>query len=199
MREPLLALACLATSTVAGAAPDAARLVLENPRVSVWLGSDRDLAAHPQAVVVPLEDTAAARMGAAFWSSSATPGGAGARGPLMIVEPKPAPPPAPESDTGTRPGEQASSGMSFSVLFENERVTVMRARMEVGAREGFHTHRSDVVIVHLSGGAIEDTADGKTQVKRWTHGDVEFEARGTSHSARNAGKAVDVVLVTLKP
>jgi quercetin dioxygenase-like cupin family protein len=51
----------------------------------------------------------------------------------------------------------------------------------------------------LSGGEIEDTADGKTVVNRWKPGDVEFEGRGTSHSARNVGGAVDVVLVSLKP
>jgi quercetin dioxygenase-like cupin family protein len=71
--------------------------------------------------------------------------------------------------------------------------------MEVGAREAFHTHASDTVVVHLSGGEIEDTADGKTVVNRWKRGDVEFEGLGTSHSARNVGGAVDVVLIALKP
>jgi quercetin dioxygenase-like cupin family protein len=88
--------------------------------------------------------------------------------------------------------------MSFTPLFENARVSVLRARMEVGAREGFHTHASDTVVVHLSGGEIEDTADGKTVVNRWKKGDVEFESLGSSHSARNIGHAVDVVLVALK-
>jgi hypothetical protein len=36
-------------------------------------------------------------------------------------------------------------------------------------------------------------------VNRWKHGDGEFEAIGSSHSARNVGGAVDVVLVALKP
>jgi quercetin dioxygenase-like cupin family protein len=89
--------------------------------------------------------------------------------------------------------------MSFKPLFDNERVTVVHGRMEVGAHEDFHTHASDIVVVHLSGGAIEDTADGQTKVNRWKHGDVEFEARGSGHSARNVGPAVDAVLVTLKP
>ena len=88
--------------------------------------------------------------------------------------------------------------MSFTPLFENDRVSVLRARMEVGAREGFHTHGSDTIVVHLSGGEIEDTANGSTTVNRWKRGDVEFEGRGSSHSARNVGKAVDVVLVVLK-
>jgi hypothetical protein len=46
---------------------------------------------------------------------------------------------------------------------------------------------------------IEDTAGGKTVVNRWKPGDVEFESLGSSHSARNVGGAVDVVLVALKP
>ena len=70
--------------------------------------------------------------------------------------------------------------------------------MDVDAREGFHTHAADTIVVHLSGGEIEDTADGKTVVNRWKPGDVEFEARGSSHSARNLGKPIDVVLVALK-
>jgi quercetin dioxygenase-like cupin family protein len=89
--------------------------------------------------------------------------------------------------------------MSFNPIFENDRVSVIRARMEIGAREAVHTHGSDTIVVHLSGGEIEDTADGKTVVNRWKRGDVEFEGLGTSHSARNVGGAVDVVLVALKP
>jgi quercetin dioxygenase-like cupin family protein len=76
---------------------------------------------------------------------------------------------------------------------------VIRARMDVDAREGFHTHATDVLVIHLSGGAIEDTANGTTKVNRWKPGDIEFEARGSSHSARNLGDAIDVVLVTFKP
>jgi quercetin dioxygenase-like cupin family protein len=121
-------------------------------------------------------------------------------GSLVIVQPRRAPAaPAVAPAPGSAPGEAAFTGMSFHQLFENDRVTVIRARMEVGAREAFHTHGSDTLVVHLSGGQIEDTANGKTTVNRWKHGDVEFEARGSSHSARNVGQAVDVVLVALKP
>jgi quercetin dioxygenase-like cupin family protein len=100
---------------------------------------------------------------------------------------------------GSKPGDGPFTGMSFKPILENDKVSIIRARMEVGAREGFHTHGSDTIVVHLSGGQIEDTADGKTVVNRWKQGDVEFEGRGSSHSARNVGGAVDVVLVTLKP
>jgi quercetin dioxygenase-like cupin family protein len=100
---------------------------------------------------------------------------------------------------GSKPGDGPFTGMSFKPILENDKVSIIRARMEVGAREGFHTHGSDTIDGHLSGGQIEDTADGKTVVNRWKQGDVEFEGRGSSHSARNVGGAVDVVLVTLKP
>ena len=85
-------------------------------------------------------------------------------------------------------GRAQFTGMSFKPIFENDRVSVIRARMEVGAREGFHTHGSDTVVVHLSGGEIEDTADGKTVVNRWKPGDVEFEgsARATRHATSAA-------------
>jgi quercetin dioxygenase-like cupin family protein len=126
-------------------------------------------------------------------------------GSFIIVQPRRpaaargAAPPAAAPAPGSAPGESPFTGMSFNPLFENDRVTVIRARMEVGAREAFHTHGSDTLVVHLSGGSIEDTASGKTAVNRWKRGDVEFEARGSSHSARNVGQAVDVVLVALKP
>ena len=62
-----------------------------------------------------------------------------------------------------------------------------------------HVADRATIVVHLSGGEIEDTADGKTVVKQWTHGNVEFESLGSAHSARNVDGAVDVVLVALKP
>jgi quercetin dioxygenase-like cupin family protein len=120
------------------------------------------------------------------------------RGSIVIVQPRQQAAAA-QAPAGSKPGDAPFTGMSFNPLFENDRVSVIRARMEVGAREGFHTHGSDTIVVHLSGGEIEDTSNGKTVVNRWTRGDVEFEGLGTSHSARNVGGAVDVVLVALKP
>ena len=112
--------------------------------------------------------------------------------------------PAIAQDAPPRHGASASqpaqfTGMTFNTVLENDKVRIIRARMDVDAREGFHTHAADTIVVHLSGGEIEDTADGKSLVHRWKRGDVEFEGVGTSHSARNVGDAVDVVLVALKP
>jgi quercetin dioxygenase-like cupin family protein len=152
---------------------------------------------HGPGVVVSVESGPDG--GKAVWlADAAGPGSLSLRGAVVVVQPREkrrSPPPA----AASKPGEAPFTGMSFKPMFENDRVSVIRARMEVGAREGFHTHGSDTVVIHLSGGEIEDTAGGKTVVNRWKRGDVEFEALGSSHSARNVGAAVDVVLVVLKP
>ena len=203
MRWPWILAASLATSSPVspdgqsgrgGALP---RAVIDNARVRVY-GMTADALGsleHAPAVIVSLGES---DLGKAMWTDDAARAGASASGRIVVVQPGRAssspPPPA-----ASRPGDAPFTGMSFKTMFENERVSVIRARMEVGAREGFHTHGADTIVVHLSGGEIEDTADGKTVVNRWTRGDVEFEGRGTSHSARNVGGAVDVVLVALKP
>jgi quercetin dioxygenase-like cupin family protein len=179
-----------------------AQVVLDNARVRVYRAMAGNLAGvdHGPAVIVPLEDGPGGYAGEAVWvdDAAATSRTSTMRGSIVIVQPRPkaaaAPPPG-----GSKPGDAPFIGMSFNPLFENDRVSVLRARMDVGAREGFHTHSSDTIVVHLSGGEIEDTADGKTVVNRWKPGDVEFEGLGTSHSARNVGGAVDVVLVALNP
>ena len=180
----------------------AAVRVLDNPRVRVYrtTADARATVEHGPAVLVSLEDTAAGKAGSAIWvdDAAATSLTADVRGLIAIVQPRRSPP-APQRADGSKPGDSPFTGMSFTPMFENDRVAVIRARMEVGAREGFHTHASDTIVVHLSGGEIEDTANGKTVVNRWKKGDIEFEERGSSHSARNVGGAVDVVLVTLKP
>jgi quercetin dioxygenase-like cupin family protein len=179
-----------------------ARVLIDNARVRVYRTTADRLTgvAHGPAVVVALEDAPGIPAGTAVWADDAaapkrTRSG---RGLVVIVQPLRTAE-APASDSGTKPGDAPFTGMSFKPMFENDRVSVIRARMEVGAREAFHTHASDTVVVHLSGGEIEDTADGQTVVNSWKHGDAEFEGRGTSHSARNVGGAVDVVLVALKP
>jgi quercetin dioxygenase-like cupin family protein len=209
MRLFRMSAACaIASATIAAGAgvsgQSNAAVVLDNARVRVFKTSGATLTgvAHGPGVVVPLADGPTRKAGDAYWADDAAiprdPNGADL-GPLVIVEPKAFTARAPLSQAGSKPGEGQFVGMSFKTLFENEKLAAIRARMDVNAREGFHTHASDTLVVHLSGGAIEDTADGTTKVNRWKPGDVEFESRGSSHSARNVGSAVDVVLVALKP
>ena len=202
VRKLLTAAACLAASTSLAGTDSRAEVILDNARVRVFKASTAPaLADHPAAVVVVLDDGPTQKAGDAYWSGGAGRVPSADTGSFLIVEPKeraaPQPPAASPPTAATPP--PAFIGMSFTPIFDNERVRVLRARMDVGAREGVHTHGSDVVVVHLSGGDIEDTAEGQTKVNHWKHGDVEFEARGSSHSARNLGAAVDVVLVALKP
>lgn len=187
-----------------GQAPRAgakAAVVIDNARVRAWRTTANAVAGveHGGGVVVRIAGDD--ETGRATWLDDVAVARAGAgRDQVVIVQPRgplataPAAPPP-----GSQPGGAAFTGMSFKPLFENTRVSVIRARMDVDAREGEHTHGSDTIVVHLSGGEIEDTANGKTAVNRWKPGDVEFEGRGSSHSARNVGKPVEVVLVALKP
>jgi len=200
MRKLLIIVAAIAPSQAARDARP--RVVLDNARVRVYRATAGPLTGvdHAPAVVVSLDDRPGARAGSAVWVADAAAASrtANVRGSIVIVQPR-GDAVAPPRSAGSTPGDAPFTGMSFEPIFENDRVSAIRARMEVGAREGFHTHGSDTIVVHLSGGEIEDTSDGKTVVNRWTRGDVEFEGLGTSHSARNVGAAVDVVLVVLKP
>jgi quercetin dioxygenase-like cupin family protein len=213
MRKSLIIAASIAASlfgvsTTPRAASQATRdtnplVVLDNPRVRVYRATATGPftgVEHTPGVVVSIEDSPGAQAGSAVWvqdaaASSGTSRGSGA---IVIVQPRRQATVSAAPSDASKPGDAPFTGMSFTPIFENDRVSVIRARMEVGAREGFHTHGSDTIVVHLSGGEIEDTAEGKTVVNRWKRGDVELEGLGTSHSARNVGGAVDVVLVALK-
>jgi len=203
MRTSLLALAVILSVSLAAAGSrggTAARVLLDNAVVRVLSSGDAELG-HEGAVVVFFGDAPGHHAGDAAWTSDAAGAWdkAGAQ-PAVIVVPKSfASTSIPAGQTASQPGQATFTGMSFHTIFDNDRVAAIRARMDVGATEAFHTHASDTVVVHLTGGSIEDTADGVTKVNRWKKGDIEFESRGSSHSARNVGGAIEVVLVTLKP
>jgi len=198
----LAAVASLAVTPSAqrsgGAAP-----VLNNASVRAYRTTAGRLAgvAHAPGVVIWLTDGPSGKASRAIWADDAalTPAEGAGSGAMVIVQPLQRSSTSSSPPEGSKPGEAVFTGMSFVPVFDNARVSVLRARMEVDAREGFHTHGSDTIVVHLTGGEIEDTANGKTVVNRWKPGDVEFEAQGSSHSARNIGHAIDVFLVVLKP
>jgi len=194
----MMLVAAAATQTVPRAV-----VALDNARVRAYRTTIGAVAgvAHGPGVVIWLRDGPGGQAGRAMWLDDvAVPPATGQSGDaIVIVQPLAQPAPRSSPPSGSKPGDAPFTGMSFVPLFENTRVSVLRARMEVDAREGVHTHGSDTIVVHLSGGEIEDTANGKTIVNRWKPGDVEFESRGSSHSARNISHPVDVVLVALKP
>jgi quercetin dioxygenase-like cupin family protein len=199
---PLMTRLIAAAVFVASSAP--AVVVLNNERVRAYRTTAEVLEGvdHGPGVVIWLKDGRGGKAGRALWlddvaALSAEPSDRDEIVILRLLERTSPRTSAPRSES--KPGDAVFTGMSFVPLFENPRVSVIRARMEVDAHEGLHTHGSDTIVVHVSGGNIEDTANGKTVVNRWKPGDVEFEARGSSHSARNVSEAVDVVLVVLKP
>jgi quercetin dioxygenase-like cupin family protein len=199
---PTIAMLVVAGSIVVSLAP--AVVVLDHERVRAYRTTTDALdgVTRGPGVVIWLKDGSAGKAGRAIWLDDVAvlPPGQAGREEIVIVQPlEPATPGTRPPRSGSKPGDAAFIGMSFVPLFENPRVSVLRARMEVDAREGLHTHGADTLVVHLSGGDIEDTADGKTVTNRWKPGDVEFEARGSSHSARNLSHPIDVVLVALKP
>jgi quercetin dioxygenase-like cupin family protein len=181
-------------------------VVLQNASVRVYrtMADVLTRVPHGPGVVVWLETSPPDQEVRVIWMDdvAAPPALATTNGPVVAVQlldrgaaGATAPPPSSES---TRSDAQFT-GMKFVPVFDNSRAAVLRAHMDVDAREAFHTHGTDIVVVHLSGGEIEDISNGKTVVNRWKPGDVEFEARGSSHSARNVGGPIDVVLVQLKP
>src|SRR5436190_12105741 len=188
MRKLLILVAAMCASTAGSRAQTF-------DRVLVFRSADRtlDRAEHRPGVLVRVDT------GDAVWADDAARSATalGGQSSVVVVEPRDVPA-APSPPSATQPGDAQFTGMSFKPIFENDKVRVIRARMEVSAKEAFHTHASDTVVVHLSGGEIEDTANGKTVVNKWKPGDVEYEARGSSHSARNVGQPVDVVLVVVK-
>jgi quercetin dioxygenase-like cupin family protein len=202
----LLMMLVVAVWSGASAAPQTvprAAVALDNARVRAYRTTIGVLAgvAHGPGVVIWIRDSPSGKSGRAIWLDDvAVPLAMGQSGDdIVIVQPLAQPAQRSSPPSGSKPGDAPFTGMSFVPLFENTRVSVLRARMEVDAREGVHTHGSDTIVVHLSGGEIEDTANGKTIVNRWKPGDVEFESRGSSHSARNISHPVDVVLVAVKP
>jgi quercetin dioxygenase-like cupin family protein len=176
-------------------------VVMDNARARVYRTDAASLSGveHGPGVVIWLDEKVSDQHPRAVWRDDAADRTGLAPGSVVVVQPKKAAGRSAPPGAGSKPGDAPFVGMSFVPVFENAQISVLNARMDVGAREGFHTHASDTLVVHLSGGEIEDTADGKTVVNRWKRGDAEFEAQGSSHSARNVGRAVDVILVVFKP
>jgi quercetin dioxygenase-like cupin family protein len=198
----LVAAVCGLTAPQGQPSSSAARavVVLDHARVRAYRTTADALAGVDRGGGVVIRLGADGEANRAIWLDDvAVPAPGASSEAVVIVQPRgEAAAPAAAPRDGSKPGDAPFTGMSFTPLFENARVSVIRARMEVGAREALHTHGSDTIVVHLSGGEIEDTANGKTVVNRWKPGDVELEERGSSHSARNISHPVDVVLVALK-
>lgn len=83
----------------------------------------------------------------------------------------------------------------YRLILENERVRVMEARFQPGAKIGPHAHPDHVVVVTSAGKLVVTAANGKTQEFDAKVGDTFFIAAET-HSAENVGTTEFVCVVT---
>src|SRR5262245_10111871 len=115
----------------------AATLVLDKPQVRIFRTTDNALSGVDSGpgLVIALDDVAGSKAGTAVWVDNVlSQGKAAFGGSLVVVQPRrvaqaprvtmPAPPAA-------APGSSPFVGMTFNRMFENEMVTVTRARMDV--------------------------------------------------------------------
>src|SRR5262245_50777101 len=123
----------------------AATVVLDKPQVRVYRTTDHTMTGveHGPAVVISLDNRPGSTDGNAVWMDDVLAQGFTlAGGSLVVVQPRrptTSPVPIPALPAAQTPGGAGFTGMSFKQLFENDMVRVMRARMEVDAREAFHT------------------------------------------------------------
>ena len=83
-------------------------------------------------------------------------------------------------------------------ILENDRVRVYRLSLAPGEAVGMHTHPLPGLVVTITAGEIEVTADGKPVTHPVKSNDVSWRAGAVTHSIKNVGKtrfeAVDVEL-----
>src|SRR5687768_7690311 len=67
-------------------------------------------------------------------------------------------------------------------ILENDRVIVWDVQVQKGQRVAMHTHPYDIVSVTLTPGGHQDNgADGVTEDRLFTMGDVRFTPKGRTH------------------
>lgn len=85
-------------------------------------------------------------------------------------------------------------------LLDNSRVWVEEVTFAPGDEEPEHTHKVDVLLIAISGSAIESTTpDGEVTRLGEKPGDVLFLPKGSTHRARNnSGEPAVLRVIVLK-
>lgn len=112
----------------------------------------------------------------------------------ILVEPKNphSARPAGSADPTTVPSARAK------VLFENDRVRVLRYRFNPGEMDEMHGHPDNLQISLTEATAMITTSDGKTTQYQTKAGQINWRPAG-AHSVQNTGaKPFDGVLVEMK-
>src|SRR5262249_2215494 len=131
------------------AAPPTAVLQNEAVRVYRTMADALNRVPHGPGVVVWLETSPPEQEVRVLWMNdvAAPPALATVNGPVVVVQPldrsaagaQPVP-------SESKPGDAEFTGMKFVNVFDNARASVLRAHMDVDAREGVHTHGADIVV-----------------------------------------------------
>ncbi len=90
------------------------------------------------------------------------------------------------------------AGNVYKLVMENDRVRVMKATFQPGAKAVMHEHPDHVIYMLQGGKAKLTNAEGKTDVLDLKTGDAVF-LKAQAHEAQNIGQAPrDILVVELK-
>jgi quercetin dioxygenase-like cupin family protein len=206
-----VSLACalvLATASVARAQDPAKvdaqhyRVLIDNARTRVFRvvvgpGEKVPMHEHPDAIMIPLtvppRRDGSPAPAAIFMSAQKHGGDNPGTTPVdfIYVELKGDPP-----TIATVPSNRP--GITSTRLVEHAKADAIRATADSGFSEpAGTTHDYDQVIVALDDAELSLTVDGKA-TNKWKRGEVAFIGRNVQHESKNAGKAVDFVIVAIK-
>jgi hypothetical protein len=169
------------------AAPQAAKPVIDNDRVTVWDVNAPTTAQPLDAVVVSFSGNAV------FLPKGATPK---IDGRTMIVDLKDHPVPPIPNNSGyplafPRPGAKK--------ILENERVIVWDVTWTQDVATPMHFHDKDALVVYLEDGQMRSTTpDGKATVTPQTAGMVKFNARDRIHTETLISGKQHAIITELK-
>lgn len=92
-----------------------------------------------------------------------------------------------------------TAGKNAKVVLDNDDVRVIELNMPAGASTGKHEHKTDQLVVFLTGGtATQTNADGTSKKLTRKAGDVAFSEPVTHDTKNETGKPVRTLVIELK-
>ena len=92
-----------------------------------------------------------------------------------------------------------AAGKNAKVVLDNADVRVIELNMAPGASTGMHEHKTDQLVVFLTGGtAKQTTSDGKTKELTRKAGDVSWSAPVTHDTTNQSKTPVRTLVIELK-
>jgi len=113
---------------------------------------------------------------------------------VTLKEPEPI-----NSGSGCEP--QVYPTITLEPLFENHRLIAQRIELKPGQWSGMHSRPGNQILIHISGGILEERGQGLDSKRgcTYTPGSAEWLDVAADHEIGNVGEAsMNMVLVTLK-